>query len=175
MTTEMEPQNADSKERPEVYRPDDAGRQPETGMPVPEERGIEGPDPSPGSQTNVSHGDIEHAGVCERDAMLCPAVPYASAPANAPNATDGTTESSREASSLIVDMNLLDIRIRIENILQCSAKHHWQDNRIDIRNTYAHMFETGSTTFDIARQYCEDHELDSTLCHDVYRERNQLC
>jgi hypothetical protein len=175
MTTEMEQQNANSEERSEIHGPDDPGRQSETGNPVSEERGIEGTDTSPGSAPDVSDGDNEHADMRERDEVLCPTVPCPGDAADSIDAARGASESSNVFNSLIVIMSLLDVRIRIEYILQEKAKYRWQYETIDVRNSYAEMYENGLSTFEIARQYCEYNDFDPALCHDIYNERNQLC
>jgi len=175
MTTEKEEQNEHTEERPEVYNPDDAGRQREACAVVPEERGIKGSDHQEGNPSDASDGDSESADVCKRAEVLCPSIPSAADSPDAPHAAPADAGTSRSDSSLIVDMELLDIRIRIETILQDEAKGIWQDASIDERNSYAKMFYQGWTTLTIARHFCEQRGLQDYAVHDVYKERNQLC
>lgn len=175
MSTGWEPQNEHSEERPEIHRTDDGGRQPEAGNLVQEKRGIERADAQEGSQGNVPNGSDESTDLRERDAMLCPAVPCSGNASTSLDAGRGDASAAPETNSLIVDMNLLDVRIRIETILQDEAKYYWQDLPLVVRNEYAKMYESGNATFDIARQFCDDYCFSPVLCHDIYKERNQLC
>lgn len=175
MDTETEPQNEHAEERPEIYDLDDPGRQPKTGTSMPEERREQGAEHQESNQGAVLDGDSRPADLRQRDEVLCAAVPPAAVPADAIDAKHADSAASNNASSLIVDMSLLDYRIRIENILQDKAKHAWQDLPLCERNEYAEHCVIASSTFEIARNFCRDHGFSELLCYDLYKERDQLC
>lgn len=175
MTTETEPKNGDSKEHREIHDSHDQGRRPEGPGAVPVERRIEGADHQEGDSCDALDADTESADVRERPALLCPAVPCPGYAGVAHAAASADAKPAGSTNDLIVDMNLLDIRIRIEHILQDEAKHHWQALPLRIRNEYAELYETGQSTFAIARQFCTDSGFSLYFCHDIYGERNQLC